>query len=74
AVTGLVGAAGGLGGFVPPLLMGFLYGELGSYGFGLALLAATSALTVVLTMTVVRLTATRQAGHGAHSLLQARAR
>ncbi|MDP9870150.1 MULTISPECIES: MFS transporter [Streptosporangium] len=60
AVTGLVGAAGGLGGFVPPLLMGFLYGELGSYGFGLALLAATSALTVVLTMTVVRLTASRR--------------
>ncbi|MFD1938551.1 MULTISPECIES: MFS transporter [Nonomuraea] len=60
AVTGLVGAAGGLGGFVPPLLMGFLYGELGSYGLGLGLLAATSALTVVLTTTVVRLTASRR--------------
>ncbi|WP_435866466.1 MFS transporter [Streptosporangium sandarakinum] len=60
AVTGLVGAAGGLGGFVPPLLMGFIYGELGSYGLGLGLLAAVSGLTVVLTMTVVRLTASRR--------------
>ena len=30
-VTGLVGAAGGLGGFVPPLLMGWLYGQTESY-------------------------------------------
>ncbi|MEV4223335.1 MFS transporter [Nonomuraea sp. NPDC049725] len=60
AVTGLVGAAGGLGGFVPPLLMGFLYGELGSYGVGLGLLAATAALTVLLTVTVVRRATVRE--------------
>ncbi|MDP9868778.1 MULTISPECIES: MFS transporter [Streptosporangium] len=54
SVTGLVGAAGGLGGFVPPLVMGFLYGRLGSYGLGLALLAGTAALAVVLTLTAVR--------------------
>ncbi|MGA4992530.1 hypothetical protein [Nonomuraea bangladeshensis] len=35
-VTVLVG---GLGGFLPPLVMGFLYGRLGSYSLGLALLA-----------------------------------
>ena len=29
-VTGLVGAAGGLGGFVPPLIMGYIYGRTGS--------------------------------------------
>ncbi|MEU1721580.1 MFS transporter [Actinomadura sp. ATCC 39365] len=62
-VTGLVGAAGGLGGFVPPLVMGFLYGRLGSYGLGLALLAATAVLTLALTVTAVRaLTARRVAG------------
>ena len=56
-VTGLVGAAGGLGGFVPPLLMGFLYGRTESYAIGLWMLALTAALTLVLTLTVVRRTA-----------------
>jgi nitrate/nitrite transporter NarK len=59
-VTGLVGAAGGLGGFVPPLVMGFIYGQLGSYGLGLTLLAVTSALTLALTVTVVRSVMTRR--------------
>jgi NNP family nitrate/nitrite transporter-like MFS transporter len=58
-VTGLVGAAGGLGGFVPPLLMGYIYGRTDSYAIGLFLLAATAALTLVLTLTVVRRTAIR---------------
>ncbi|MEU6266575.1 MFS transporter [Saccharopolyspora shandongensis] len=31
AVTGLVGAAGGLGGFFPPLVMGAIYGTAGDY-------------------------------------------
>ncbi|MDO5741219.1 MAG: MFS transporter [Ornithinimicrobium sp.] len=39
AVTGVVGAAGGLGGFVPPLLMGAIYDAYGSYTIGLLLLA-----------------------------------
>ena len=34
-VTGLVGAAGGLGGFVPPLIMGYVYGRTDSYAIGL---------------------------------------
>ncbi|MGW2162147.1 hypothetical protein [Nonomuraea sp. NPDC001699] len=58
--TGLVGAAGGLGGFVPPLVMGFLYGRLGSYGVGLGLLAATAVLTLALTVTAVRALAARR--------------
>jgi MFS transporter, NNP family, nitrate/nitrite transporter len=58
-VTGLVGAAGGLGGFVPPLLMGYIYGRTTSYSLGLALLAVTAALTLVLTLTVVRRTASK---------------
>ena len=56
-VTGLVGAAGGLGGFVPPLIMGYVYGRTSSYAIGLWLLAATAVLTLVLTLTVVRRTA-----------------
>lgn len=42
AVTGVVGAAGGLGGFVPPLLMGVWYSWLSSYAIGLLMLAATA--------------------------------
>jgi NNP family nitrate/nitrite transporter-like MFS transporter len=45
-VTGLVGAAGGLGGFLLPTLLGTMKDVAGSYGAGLALisLAAVSAL------------------------------
>ena len=60
SVTGLVGAAGGLGGFVPPLVMGYIHGRLGSYGLGLALLALVAASTMVLTRTVVRSAARRR--------------
>jgi NNP family nitrate/nitrite transporter-like MFS transporter len=56
-ITGLVGAAGGLGGFVPPLIMGYIYGRTDSYAIGMWLLAATAALTLLLTVTVVRHTA-----------------
>jgi NNP family nitrate/nitrite transporter-like MFS transporter len=61
-VTGLVGAAGGLGGFVPPLIMGYVYGRTDSYAIGLWLLSVTAALTLVLTLTVVRRTAATQGG------------
>ena len=54
AVTGVVGAAGGLGGFVPPLVMGSLYGAHGSYGVGLMLLAAVAAGALVFTGTGIR--------------------
>jgi MFS transporter, NNP family, nitrate/nitrite transporter len=60
-VTGLVGAAGGLGGFVPPLIMGYVYGRTDSYAIGLGLLSVTAALTLVLTLTVVRRTASEGA-------------
>ncbi len=61
-VTGLVGAAGGFGGFVPPLLMGYIYGRTDSYALGLYLLSATAALTLLLTLTVVRRTAVAREG------------
>ena len=54
AVTGVVGAAGGLGGFFPPLVMGLVYGSLGSYTVGFLLLAATAAAAGAFTATIVR--------------------
>lgn len=39
AVTGLVGAAGGLGGFFPPLVLGIVRRETGAYTIGFILLA-----------------------------------
>ncbi len=60
-VTGLVGAAGGLGGFLPPLIMGYVYGRTSSYAIGLVLLSVTAALALALTLTVVRRTAARSA-------------
>jgi NNP family nitrate/nitrite transporter-like MFS transporter len=54
SVTGVVGAAGGLGGFVPPLLMGSVYDSNGSYAIGLMLLSAVAAATLLFTMTAVR--------------------
>ena len=51
SVTGVVGAAGGLGGFVPPLVMGSLYGTYGSYALGLLLLGAVAAAALTYTAT-----------------------
>ncbi len=42
AVTGIVGAAGGVGGFFPPLIMGFSYQTFHSYTAALLLLAAVA--------------------------------
>jgi len=39
SVTGIVGAMGGLGGFVPPLVMGAVYGVKNSYSIGFMLLS-----------------------------------
>ncbi len=64
AVTGVVGAAGGLGGFVPPLLMGSIYGSSGSYALGLVLLAGVAAAALLFTTTTVR--AMQSAGRPKH--------
>lgn len=61
AVTGIVGAAGGLGGFIPPLIMGVLYGSFGSYRIGLLLLAAVAFGAAALTWGPVRRTSLRPA-------------
>ena len=39
AVTGVVGAAGGLGGFFPPLVMGIVKSATGGYALGFVLMA-----------------------------------
>jgi MFS transporter, NNP family, nitrate/nitrite transporter len=48
SVAGVVGAAGGLGGFFPPLVMGASYNEAGhSYTTGLVLLCITAAVALL---------------------------
>jgi NNP family nitrate/nitrite transporter-like MFS transporter len=49
AVTGVVGAAGGLGGFLPPLVMGSVYAIDSSYAIGLMLLSDVALAAVVFT-------------------------
>jgi NNP family nitrate/nitrite transporter-like MFS transporter len=47
AVTGVVGAAGGLGGFFPPLVMAAVKSATGSYTLGFVLMAAASVAALV---------------------------
>ncbi|PYE19513.1 NNP family nitrate/nitrite transporter-like MFS transporter [Williamsia limnetica] len=51
SVTGIVGAAGGLGGFFPPLVMGATYDSADhSYTIGLTLLVITAVLATLFTL------------------------
>jgi len=54
AVTGVVGAAGGLGGFFPPLVMALVKSITGSYTLGFVLLAAVAALCLVVLISFER--------------------
>lgn len=54
AVTGFVGAAGGLGGFVPPLVMAAINGYTGSYSMGIVLLLIATLVAIALTLLVGR--------------------
>lgn len=63
AVTGVVGAAGGLGGFFPPLVMGVVKTATGGYGLGFALLALT-ALACLGVLTGLRVAAPAPARPG----------
>lgn len=47
AVTGVVGAAGGLGGFFPPLVMAWVKSATGDYAIGFAALAATAVVALI---------------------------
>ncbi|GLW34665.1 MFS transporter [Actinoplanes regularis] len=48
SVAGLVGAAGGLGGFLPPLVLGAVHDHFHSYSLGLLLLAAVALAALLL--------------------------
>ncbi|MDF1604595.1 MFS transporter [Nocardioides sp. YIM 152315] len=55
SVSGIVGAAGGLGGFFPPLVMGATYDEVDhSYTIGLMLLCATALVALLYTLFGIR--------------------
>jgi NNP family nitrate/nitrite transporter-like MFS transporter len=55
SVSGLVGAAGGLGGFFPPLVMGATYSEADhSYTVGLVLLCVTAVVALLFTAFGIR--------------------
>ena len=47
AVTGVVGAAGGLGGFFPPLVMGVVKSATGGYAVGFLLMALVAVACLV---------------------------
>ena len=56
-VGGIVSAAGGLGGYFPPLVMGMTYNpEAASYKYaiGLSLLVVTAVVAVLFTLVFVR--------------------
>ncbi|MEW6126473.1 MAG: MFS transporter [Acidobacteriota bacterium] len=47
-ITGLVGAAGGLGGFFPPLVLGVIRGQTGSYTLGFIFLSVFALLCLAM--------------------------
>jgi MFS transporter, NNP family, nitrate/nitrite transporter len=54
AVTGVVGAAGGLGGFFPPLVLGVVRDATGSYALGFVLLALFAVGCLLVNLLFVR--------------------
>jgi MFS transporter, NNP family, nitrate/nitrite transporter len=53
-VTGVVGAAGGLGGFFPPLLMAIVKSLTGTYTLGFVLLAGVAAICLIVLAAIDR--------------------
>lgn len=48
SISGMVGAAGGLGGFIPPLILGLSYQQTNSYSFAFVLLSASAAIVYLI--------------------------
>jgi NNP family nitrate/nitrite transporter-like MFS transporter len=53
-VTGIAGCAGGLGGFFPPLVMGFVKDATGTYSLGFVLLAVFALVCLVVVLRLRR--------------------
>jgi len=53
-VTGIVGCAGGLGGFFPPLLLGVVKDATGTYALGFVLLAVVALICLVVVFSLRR--------------------
>lgn len=49
-VSGLVSAAGGLGGYFPPLIMGAAYTAFGNYFWGVLALGATCVVSILVSL------------------------
>jgi NNP family nitrate/nitrite transporter-like MFS transporter len=62
-VTGVVGAAGGLGGFLPPIVMGLVFQATDSYAIGLMLLSDVALAALV--FAALRITATPRSARSA---------
>jgi NNP family nitrate/nitrite transporter-like MFS transporter len=58
-VTGLVGAAGGLGGFFPPLVLGFIHQATGQFTWGFILLALFSLFCLLVSIRTSRSTSSQ---------------
>jgi NNP family nitrate/nitrite transporter-like MFS transporter len=54
AVTGVVGAAGGLGGFFPPLVRGVVKSATGGYGLGFVLMAVVALICLLVLWAIGR--------------------
>jgi MFS transporter, NNP family, nitrate/nitrite transporter len=59
AVTGVVGAAGGLGGFFPPLVMALVKSVFGGYEIGFFLFAAVAVMCLLVLVRIDRVTPQR---------------
>lgn len=64
AVTGVVGAAGGLGGFFPPLVMAVVKTATGSYALGFILFAVVAIICLAVLMGLERSPARAPSGRG----------
>ncbi|MCL5960192.1 MAG: MFS transporter [Chloroflexi bacterium] len=53
-VTGLVGAGGGIGGFFPPIVMGFVRDATGSFAIGFMLLSEFALAALILNLSVIQ--------------------
>jgi MFS transporter, NNP family, nitrate/nitrite transporter len=62
-VTGLVGAAGGLGGFFPPLLLGAIFSITGTFTLGFVALALFSLICLLVVRTTAHSKGTNDEAH-----------